>query len=384
MQLKKIKKENGIIVYRARVYLGTDTITGRKVNTSVTARTKTECKQKAKAKKEEFIKNGSTTFKTVSVKTVNNLLDLWFATYKHEVKEQTYKMIDNIAKNHIRKPLGAVKLDKLTTPALQHWINNIARNFKQHHTVFSILNRAIKYAISLQIMTSNPLANVIKPKTKADSRPNECKYLEPEQLKQFLDYLDSLPPTYANIYDTVLYKLLIATGCRIGEVVALEWSDIDLNNGTIIINKTYSHRVKKVTEPKTRASIRIVNIDKATILALRLYKNTQAVHFKEIGYKSSVVFSTGLSEYRAHTVLQRKLGTHFKRAGLPKSGFHIFRHTHASLLLNAGITPKELQHRLGHSKVSMTLDVYSHLFENTQKESVVYFEKAIDKIHAQG
>ncbi|MGI1723227.1 tyrosine-type recombinase/integrase, partial [Streptococcus uberis] len=67
-------------------------------------------------------------------------------------------------------------------------------------------------------------------------------------------------------------------------------------------------------------------------------------------------------------------------AGIPRFTFHAFRHTHASLLLNAGISYKELQYRLGHSNIAMTLDVYSHLSKDKEKEAVSYFEKAINSI----
>ncbi|MGC4431766.1 site-specific integrase, partial [Streptococcus suis] len=90
-----------------------------------------------------------------------------------------------------------------------------------------------------------------------------------------------------------------ATGCRFGEVVALEWSDIDLDNGTISITKNYSRLLKLIGTPKSKAGVRVISIDKKTINLLRLYKNRQRQIFIETGARvSSVVFATPLKEYQ--------------------------------------------------------------------------------------
>ena len=78
--------------------------------------------------------------------------------------------------------------------------------------------------------------------------------------------------------------------------------------------------------------------------------------------------------------LRSRLKYHYKEIGLVNYGFHIFRHTHASLLLNAGIPYKELQYRLGHSTLAMTMDTYSHLSKDSNKKAVSYFEMAINAI----
>lgn len=89
------------------------------------------------------------------------------------------------------------------------------------------------------------------------------------------------------------------------------------------------------------------------------------------------VFSNGFNDYPTLSGLQRILTKHLEEAGLPRFTFHAFRHTHASLLLNAGISYKELQHRLGHATLAMTMDTYSHLSKEKEKEAVSFFEKAM-------
>lgn len=247
--------------------------------------------------------------------------------------------------------------------------------------ILSINKRILKYAVNLQIINVNPADNVIVPKNKKNiSKKKELKFFETSQLKQFKDYLDSLPNTFKNYYHKTLYLTLLSTGLRIGEAVALEWSDIDLDNGYIDVNKTVAFSRMETNSTKSEAGNRKISIDKNTVLMLRLYKARQYQCFMEHSYSSKMakyVFSNGFNIYPNRTNLQLVLTKHLKQAGLPRFTFHAFRHTHASLLLNAGISYKELQHRLGHSTLAMTMDTYSHLSKEKEKEAVNFFEKAM-------
>lgn len=139
-------------------------------------------------------------------------------------------------------------------------------------------------------------------------------------------------------------------------------------------------RLLGLNTPKSQASIRTIDIDKATVLMLKQYRNRQRLQGLEIGFVPDVVFSDFIHDRTNDKTLSTRLNTHFKRAGVSKVGFHGFRHTHASLLLNSGIPYKELQTRLGHSTISMTMDIYSHLSKENEKKAVSYFEKAISSI----
>lgn len=113
---------------------------------------------------------------------------------------------------------------------------------------------------------------------------------------------------------------------------------------------------------------------------LRQYKLRQTQEAWKLGRSEMVVFSDFIHEYPNNRTLQTRLRTHFKHAKVNNIGFHGFRHTHASLLLNSGIPYKELQHRLGHSQLSMTMDIYSHLSKENAKKAVSYFETALENL----
>lgn len=386
--IKKITKKNGTTVYREQIYLGTDCMTGKQVYTTISAPTKKELKQKREFKINEFKENGYTRHKSVSVKNYRKLSELWLKNHKLEVKPQTYSQTVSELKTHLLPVFGNIRVEKITLPMVQVFVNKIANNPNLGSVslkiILSINKRILKYAVNLQLITVNPADNIIVPKNKKNiSQKKELKYFEANQLKQFKDYLDKLPNTFRNYYHKTLYDTLLATGLRIGEAVALEWSDIDLDNGYIDVNKTLVWSRMETNSPKSMAGYRKIPIDRNTVLMLRLYKARQHQCFIEHGYGGKMaehVFSNGLHAYPSREGLQKTLTKHLKLAGLPYLTLHAFRHTHASLLLNAGISYKELQQRLGHSTLAMTMDTYSHLFDDTEKEAVNFFEKAMSNL----
>lgn len=381
MQIKKITKKDGSAVYRANVYLGIDQVTGKDVKTSVTGRTRKEVKQKAKHAQDEFISNGYTVTKVVPIKNYQELAELWLESYQLTVKPQTFIATKRMLYNHLIPIFGTMKVDKLTVSYIQRFINDLSNQLVHYGVVHSINRRVLQYGVSLQLLPFNPARDVMLPKV--PKKENKAiKFIAPEDLKALMAYMEKLAnKKFSYFFDYVLYSVLLATGCRFGEVVALEWSDIDLENGTISITKNYSRLLKLIGTPKSKAGVRVISIDKKTINLLRLYKNRQRQLFIETGARvSAVVFSTPLKEYQNMATRQESLDRRITEVGIPRFTFHAFRHTHASLLLNAGISYKELQYRLGHATLAMTMDIYGHLSMDKEKEAVSYFEKAINNL----
>ena len=385
MKITEYKKKDGSVVYRSSVYLGIDTVTGKKVKTTISDRTKNRLKSKAIQAKVEFEKNGSTITKAVNITTYQELTELWLENYCHTVKHSTLIGAKNNIKKYLLPAFGDYKLDKLTPPIIQHQVNQwaidynqLGKGYQQYNQLHALNKRILSYAVSLQVIASNPASDVIVPRCKPKEE-KKFKYLDDENLKKFLTYLDQLPNTYKNFYDTVLYKTLLATGLRIRECLALEWSDIDLQDGTLEVTKTLT-MTKEITSPKTKSSLRVIDLDNKTVLMLRLYKTRQSQLGREIGMTFEKVFPNTFDEYREAGGLRFRLEKHLQGAGCPSVSFHAFRHTHASILLNAGVGYKEIQTRLGHSKISMTMDTYSHLSKDSKKRTVSIFEKVLENL----
>ena len=381
MKIKENIKNNGEVVYKAQVFLGTDVYTGKPARKTITAKSKKEVNKIFHQAKEEFIKNGNTTFNHATATTFKELATLWLGNYKPQVKLQSYQIAYYAFNKHILPRLGGFKLQKLNSVVMQQFVNDVANSgFVNYRTILSLVSRVLKYGVSLQLLPSNPILNTITPKIKREEQKKRDKYLTPEEVGQLLAYLDSLPPTYKNQYDTTLYKFLLATGLRICEMLALTWSDIDLDNHTVMVNKTVIGETGTVGTPKSKSAYRTISFDKETALMLRLYKNRQTQYFKECGYVSEALFATGKTEYGSRSNSQTRLDRHLRKAGIERFTFHAFRHTHASLLINSGIDYKQLQTRLGHSTLAMTMDTYSHLFKSVEKEAPIYYEKALKNL----
>ena len=388
MQIKQITKKDGSIVYRANVYLGVDKVTGKDVKTSITGRTKKEVKQKTKEAEIAFLQNGSTRFQASNITTYKELVSLWWESYKHTVKPNTQLNVRRLLDNHILPLFGSYKLDKLTTPLIQNVVNKLADKtnkgeegaFLYYDSLHALNKRILQYGVVMQAIPFNPAREVILPRNTQKAKREKVKHFDNQELKKFLDYLDSLNLNkFRYYYENTLYKFLLATGCRINEALALSWSDIDLENSVVHITKTLNYK-QETNSPKSKSSLRDIDIDQATVSMLKQYKRRQVQEAWQLGRSETVVFSDFIHEYPNNRTLQTRLRTHFKRAKVTNIGFHGFRHTHASLLLNSGIPYKELQHRLGHSTLSMTMDVYSHLSKENAKKAVSFYETALKSL----
>ncbi|VGR34622.1 DNA integration/recombination/inversion protein [Streptococcus pyogenes] len=381
MKITEHKKKNGTIVYRASIYLGIDQMTGKRVKTSITGRTRKEVNQKVKHAQFDFLSNGSTIKRKVVIKTFKELSHLWLETYKLTVKPQTYDATVTRLNRHIMPTLGNMKVDKITASDIQMLINRLSKYYVNYTAVRSVIRKVLQQGVLLGLIDYNSARDIILPRKQPNAK-KKVKFIDPSDLKSFLEHLETSQHKRYNLYfDAVLYQLLLSTGLRIGEACALEWGDIDLENGTIAINKTYNKNLKFLSTAKTQSGNRVISVDKKTLRSLKLYQMRQRQLFNEVGARvSEVVFATPTRKYFNASVRQSALDTRCKEAGIERFTFHAFRHTHASLLLNAGISYKELQYRLGHANISMTLDTYGHLSKDKEKEAVLYYEKAMNNL----
>lgn len=387
MNITEYKKKNGATVYRASVYLGVDKLTGKKARTTVTASTKKGVKIKAREAVNAFVANGCSVKEKPTITTYRELVALWWESYKNTIKPNSQQSMEGIVRIHILPVFGDYKLDKLTTPIIQQQVNKWAdkanKGEKGAYANYSFLNninrRILQYGVTMQAIKYNPARDVIIPR-KQQNKEHKVKFFNNQELKQFLSYLDNLDlSSYENLFDYVLYKTLLASGCRIGEALALEWSDIDLKKGIISISKTLN-RYQETNTPKSKAGLREVDIDTATVSLLKEYKKRQQIQAWQLGRSVSIVFTPFTTKYAYACLLRKRLQGHFKVAGVPDISFHGFRHTHATIMLYAGIEAKDLQYRLGHSNISMTLNTYVHATKEGAKKAVSIFEAAISNL----
>jgi integrase len=391
MNIKKITKKDGTIKYRTNVYLGVDSLTGKKVQTTATATTRKMCEIKANQAISNFIKNGSTVAREkIAFDDFKALALSWFDGYKITVKPNTIRITGSFLKVYILPSLGAYKLEKISSILLQGIVNQWAKNAntaviknglrekgkcKDYKLLLNIIKRILDHGMQLGAINSNPAIQVIPPKLK-ERTPKKIKYFDNDELKQFLSYLDTLDDTADNQLYSTLYRFLLATGLRIGEALALSWSDIDFKNKAVSITKTALQDGTIQKSTKTRESTRSVTIDNDTLQMLITWQKLQRQQNKIIGLVDKIVFSCH-NKVLIYENERRHLIAIFKGAKVPDIGFHGFRHTHASLLMNADVNPKEIQHRLGHADYAITMNTYSHLAKNKEKDTAEKFSNIL-------
>ncbi|WP_129596669.1 tyrosine-type recombinase/integrase [Anaerophilus nitritogenes] len=356
-----IKKEkNGTYTYC--VYVRTDENGKKKYKRKRGFRTKKEC-EIALADIITQIEKG--TLVTNDQMTIKEYMDYWLETYpKNNCAPRTYIRYTEFARDIINF-LGHYKLSKVNPLILQKFYEDLIheRNLSNNTVikVHRMLHLALKHAVKWQLMNTNPCELVDPPK----ATEIKMKYWAPDEINFYLDILK----------DEFLYPvvfLAVHTGCRVGELCAIKWEDVDLINGTLSINKTLQRIDGKLTlkEPKTKNSSRTVTLLDNT---MKLLKDTKKQHMeRKLKYGIDLEFvlcwedGRPIDPHYASSNFRKLL----KKHNIPKIRFHDLRHTHATLLLSLGINPKVISDRLGHSTVAFTLDTYSHVNIKMQKDEM--------------
>lgn len=274
-----------------------------------------------------------------------------------------------------------MKSQKITKKAYQDVIDQLATQFSTNYisSIHTSANMVFEYAHSLKLIKEIPTKEIKLPKKKKtvseleNDEINE-KFLEKEELEEFL----TVAKENGLDGDLLAFTMLAYTGLRIGEMVALKWSDINFTEHTLRVIKTYynptNNKLKYTLQtPKTEGSIRTITIDPILIDLLHLHKQEQ-IKMKEDNkpfyMDNDFIFATneGYPKTIKHFAirLQRLLKkTSIKKQITP----HSFRHTHTSLLIEANVHIKEIQERLGHSDIKTTMDIYAHMTKNIKKEA---------------
>ncbi|GGC89229.1 site-specific integrase [Thalassobacillus devorans] len=339
-------------------------------------RTKKEA-QLAAAKMEEEIKEG---YFHTSVSLKAFLLE-WLEVYKKdEVRENTYKLHKYSIEKHILPFFKDLMLDQLNPTRYQKFINELADKGLSKRTIENIhstMSNAMKKAVILSKIKTNPCIGVtLKGKTKE----KEINYLEKEALSQFLQEAYRYGYEYG-----FFFKILLETGLRKGEAAALQWKDIDLVNGTINVTKTLNFSAKNDTEvfgsPKTKNSKRLITISDGLVEELKKHQLHQKKDKLTCG--SMYNHSLNLVHCRKDGSFLRKSSLHnaFRkiksRANLPDIAIHALRHTHAVLMLEAGVDMKYIQERLGHKSIQITSDIYAHISKKLEDNNFKKYQSYV-------
>lgn len=372
--------KNGKKFYKFQIYVGTDPLTGKRTKTTRSGFATKKEAQLALSRLQLEIERGD--FRKKSVDTFNDIYVLWIEQYKNTVEASTFVKTTGIFKNHILPSMGNYKIEKVNVQTCQKHINEWFKKLKKYRTVKSYASKVFDYAVTLGIITDNPMKRVTMPKSL--DVPNEdesINYYTKEQLIHFLKCLEN----ENNYKSYALFRLLSFSGMRKGEALALQWNDLNFKDEEIRINKALARGEDNqlyVKTTKTKGSIRTIKMDKVTMDILDVWKRQQKQDYLKLGINTlkpnQLVFSNERNEYLQPTKTRKWIVQVQEKYNIEKITTHGLRHTHCSLLFEAGATIKEVQDRLGHTDVQTTMNIYTHVTEKAKEAAAEKFAKYMD------
>lgn len=290
--------------------------------------------------------------------TLSEWIDIWYKKKKRIVSKSTLTNYKTIIKKHIIPTLGSIKLVDIKRPMIYKLLNSLeGKSDRTLYYVHHLIKTILEQAVIEELIPKNVAINILP--TVETKRKKEKISLTKLQVKEFLNVIDDV-----EIF--MFFQLAFATGLRRSELLGLRWSDIDFDNKTLSVNQTVikdgSTLLMKPTA-KTNSSRRTISLDNYTLSNLNKHlltikeRQSQTVNWKNY----NLVFpSIDGNPYYPDTV-SKYCKKYAKQIGIDNFTMHGTRHTHATLLLEAGVNFKIIQVRLGHSSFQETMNTYSHV-----------------------
>ncbi len=343
--------------WEARYTVGFDPGTGKQIQRSISGKTQKEVSQKLKA---DTTAIDAGTYQTPNKMTVAQWMDIWTAEYLGGVKPRTVDSYKSTVKNQIKPAMGAIRLESLNA--------------------HGILHKALQQAVSNGYIRFNPADACIIPRA-------ECKELHPLDESQITAFLNAIK---GHRFEA-LFTVTLFTGMREGEVLGLTWDAVDLDKGTLTINKQLQKERGKggeyhlVTTKNSKG--RCITL---TPFVLSLMKN---VHRQQLEWclqnaccwnnPMNLVFTNEIgSHLMPHTVYHRFKAV-VEAMGCPDVRFHDLRHSYAVAAIRAGDDVKTVQENLRHATASFTLDIYGHVTDQMKQASASRMERFIHSVRGQ-
>ncbi|MBT9157021.1 MAG: Transposase [Firmicutes bacterium] len=350
--------------WTAQASVGYDPTTGAPRRKSFYGKTRREVADKlAKALAE--VKNGG--FVEPARTTLGEWLDRWLPGYKAgTLKQGTYEGYELLIRVHINPALGSIPMAKLQANTLQTFYNEKLANgradgkgglsTRQVRYLHAIIRQALQQAVKEGLLIRN-VADATSPPTIKN------KQMQPLSEGELLDFLEAARD------DRLFAAFLLAatTGLRRGELLGLCWDCVDLENGIITVQRQLlALKAGVVLEEttKSKSGRRSVTLTDDAVRELKAYRKRQLQERLLVGeaYQATgLVFCREDGTFLNPQEFTKRFQRWLEKAGLPKVRLHDLRHTHATLLLKRGVPAKLVQERLGHSSITMTLDLYSHV-----------------------
>ncbi len=313
--------------------------------------------------------------------TMAEYMDEWLAIGKASNRFTTWEQYSRMTQNYILPGIGRIKISDLRPEHIQHLYDTLLGQKIGHYAllkVHTVVRSALTRAVKLGMIPRNPASVVMLPKEPA----TEMKILDETQVNLLL-------VAAVNHRWEALFHLAVATGMREMEILGLKWTDLDWINQTLKVERQLLRphgEGIQFSSPKTKFGKRSLKLGSKTIEVLRRHYERQQqdrIASGEDWQEYGLIFPN----HDGGPILYRNLLREFRQllqdAGLPSIRFHDLRHTAASLMLNRNVPVIVVSRRLGHSKPSITLDIYGHLISSAQTEVANIIDEMITPIEVQ-
>jgi integrase len=362
--------------WEGRVVIGYDD-KGLPKTKNVLAKTKADCVAKLESLKESVAP--ATAVKIRADMPFGEWMEFWYENYsKPMLRPSSQRSYEDFIRLYIRPKLGSVPLNKLTMNDLQRFFNWMRKDGRTLHgetrggglsdnmvrNCHSLCRRALEKAVAERLIVKNPIEECKAPPI----RRQEMQLLTREELQRLL-----IQAKDEGYYEVFLLEL--TTGLRVGELMALQWDDLNFKTGELRIERQV-YRTKEellIQEPKTKASIRTVILPSPVVEALKEYKKTVSSQWMfPSPKKEDAPLAPAATSHRLSKILSH--------AGCKKVRFHDLRHVFATNALEHGMDVKTLSTAIGHVSSATTLNVYAHVTDDMQRQAAAKIDRGIGKV----
>jgi integrase len=317
--------------------------------------------------------------------TFGDYLAEWLEIQRSRVQPSTWESYRLNVNDYLCPALGDVALDELTAAQLSSFYARLQRDggarrrplaLATVQRAHAVAHKALKDAVRLDLLDRNVAVNATLPRL--DLRGDgvaEINAWSAEELRRFLDHTRGSPLH-------PLWLVAASTGLRRGELLGLRWDDVDLDAGVLAVRRALSvvRERPRLKQPKT-SRCRTLRLDTVTVTTLREQRDRQrrdqAANEQTWCNEWNLVFTDATGRYLVPDSVSHGFRVAVRKAPVRRVRLHDLRHTHATLLLQAGVPVKVVSERLGHAQISLTLDIYAHVLPAMDADAADRFAAAV-------
>lgn len=309
---------------------------------------------------------------------VRDFCENWIETIKPSIQPKTVYQYEGILNKHVLPQLGGLKLIDLGPTEIQSFYFALQKDgvgARTRQLIHAVLKNALGKAEKWGLLLSNPIRLVDRPVVKK----KETRVMDQNEIKNVIRAANG-------IWIKPILQIALVTGMRQGELLGLQWLDIDWAMPGIHIRRQLQRIPNEGLQlkiPKTKRSIRTVSIGTNTVSILMDHRNLQEMLFGDRIDPSDPIFCRPDGSFIRPRTLLREFKTTLKRAGLRDSRFHDLRHTYASHMLALNVPIANLSHQMGHANLSTTLNTYGHLMPGIESQVVAQLDGLLAPVAAE-